>query len=171
MPNPLCLTPMQPQPYPLPQPGRASAATAQHRLRIVRISPVAAARAARPGDARVVPYVEKRSKARGLGLRSCTQLALRAEKAALSTRPCLTGCPKLRTASPSQQLDGWSRPCILWPATHWPPHIGMALGRVQSLYRRCRLDKMSSTGSYGLGLNDCNMITEVRNRKVTGRCR
>jgi hypothetical protein len=25
---------------------------------------------------------------------------------------------------------------------------------------------MSSTGSYGLGLNDCNMITEVRNRKV-----
>jgi hypothetical protein len=38
----------------------------------------------------------------------------------------------------------------------------MALG----IYRRCRLDKMSSTGSYGLGLNDCNMITEVRNRKV-----
>ena len=45
------------------------------------------------------------------------------------------------------------------------------IGTIQALllaYRSCRVDKMSSTGSYGLGLNDCNMITQVRNRQV--RC-
>ena len=48
---------------------------------------------------------------------------------------------------------------------------GHTLATISAWHRRCRLDKMSSTDSYGLGLNDCNMITEVRNRKVTGRCR
>jgi len=43
---------------------------------------------------------------------------------------------------------------------------GHTLATISAWHRRCRLDKMSSTDSYGLGLNDCNMITEVRNRKV-----
>ena len=43
---------------------------------------------------------------------------------------------------------------------------GHTLATISAWHRRCRLDKMSSTDSYGLGLNDCNMITEVLNRKV-----